>query len=140
MTRTLCQSWETRARLERLTAELEERVLERTAELAHRVAQHEALADIAARFVTLEGSSDPADAVHWGLARLGRLTNADATFLIEVPDDAGRLGQVHEWLALGMEPLCPGLEALRREEVGPGWCISPAAKSCAPRRGRGPLA
>lgn len=135
LARTLCQSWETRARLERLTAELEQRVVERTAELAHRVAQHEALADIAARFVTLEGSGDPADAIHWGLARLGRLTSADAAFLIEIPDDAGRLGQVHEWLALGMESLRPGLEALRREEVGP-WLVH-LARSQSVRCGEG---
>jgi CheY-like chemotaxis protein len=119
LARTLCQSWETRRRLEAVTAELESRVLARTAELDRRRAQQEALAEIATRFVELGSEDDPDDAVHWALARLGRLMECDISGFFHLDADQDIYRMTHEWRAYGSKPLTPDFQSLARADIAP---------------------
>jgi diguanylate cyclase (GGDEF)-like protein/PAS domain S-box-containing protein len=118
LARTLCQGWVTRRRLEALSAELENRVLARTAELDRRLAQQQILSEIATRFVELGADDDPDDAVQWTLARLGRVTGADSVFLSQETGD-GALEMTHEWVALGMGSLRPVFQGLTKAALRP---------------------
>ncbi len=119
LARTLCQSWETRRRLESVTAELESRVLARTAELDRRRAQQEALAEIATRFVELGSDDEPDDAVHWALARLGRLMECDISGFLRLDPNRESYRMTHEWQAYGSKPLMPDFQALARKDIAP---------------------
>lgn len=119
LARTLCQSWETRRRLEAVTAELESRVLARTAELDHRMAQQEALAEIATRFVELGNDDDPDDAVHWALARLGRLMESDIGLFFRLDANRENYRMTHEWRAYGIKTLKPDIQVLPRGNIAP---------------------
>jgi PAS domain S-box-containing protein len=117
LARTLCQSWETRHRLETVTAELESRVLARTAELDRRVAQQQALAEIATRFIELEGEDTIDDAIAWSLARIGRVIDADACTLFQFNPVAESFSISQEWVALGVPPLKGRLRGLSRTDI-----------------------
>lgn len=105
LARTLCQSWETRRRLEVLTTEMEARVRERTRELDRRIAQQEVLAEIATRMVELGGEDSCDDAVHWALARLGRLLDADGCGLFRIFHGQACFSLTHEWQAFGIDSI-----------------------------------
>jgi PAS domain S-box-containing protein len=121
LSRTLCQSWMTRRRLETVTAELESRVLARTAELDRRMTQQQALAEIAAQFIEegVEGNID--DTVAWSLARIGRVIDVDICGLYLMDAQQGNFSLSHEWAALGVKPLGPKLEALSRSDIMPAY-------------------
>ncbi len=107
LARTLCQSWETRRRLELLTARMEERVRERTRELEQRTLQQAVLAEIATRMVELTGYEDCDDAVHWCLAHLGRLLDADGCALLRLDPGWQSYSMTHEWTAFGVPSMTP---------------------------------
>lgn len=109
---TLGQSWHTRQRLERTTADIEHQVFARSAELEKRISQQQALAEIATRCVELGAADDLDDAVHWSLARLGKVTGADRASLIRLSPDGHNYSMSHEWLALGMPSLCDRIKDL----------------------------
>lgn len=119
LARTLCQSWETRRRLEAVTAELESRVRAHTLELDRRRAQQEALAEIATRFVELGHEDDPDDAVHWALARLGRLTACDVCGLFRLDPGRESYRMTHEWRDYGIKTLKPDFQTLPRSHLAP---------------------
>jgi diguanylate cyclase (GGDEF)-like protein/PAS domain S-box-containing protein len=122
LARTLCQSWQTRRRLEHITGEMEQRVLARTAELNKRIAQQQALAEIATRCVELGAAEYPDDAVAWALARIGRITGADMACLFRLDDRHaeadGSYSMTHEWSALGMPALQARFQAVPANEYG----------------------
>lgn len=109
---TLGQSWHTRERLARTTADIEHQVFARSTELDKRIAQQEALAEIATRCVELDAADDLDDAVHWSLARLGKVTGADRASLIRLSADGHCYNMTHEWLALGMPSLRDKIQGL----------------------------
>lgn len=117
LARTLCRSWVTRDRLHAVTSDLERRVEERTAELGARAAQQEALAEIAARFVELSAEDDPADAIQWSLARIGKLCRADAAAVIQAGDR--RLLVTHAWRALGVPDRLETIQEVPPAGLGP---------------------
>ncbi len=116
LARTLCQSWQTRHRLEAVTAEMERQVQERTVELSKRIAQRQALADIATHCIELVADDDPDDAVYWSLARIGRVVGADVSSVFRLDASGTRYNMTHEWLALGMPSLSADMQALSENE------------------------
>ncbi len=119
LARTLCQSWETRQRLEAITAEMENRVLARTAELDRRNTLQSVLVEITTRFVEASGESDIEDAVNWSLARLGRAVDADGAVLYRFNSEQDCYTHSDEWHALGVKPLPAALHYFPRAHVMP---------------------
>ncbi len=119
LARTLCQSWETRQRLEAITAEMENRVLARTAELDRRNALQSVLVEITTRFVEANAESDIEDAVNWSLARLGRAIDVDGTVLYRFNSARDAYVYSDEWHALGIKPLPATMHHLPRVDVLP---------------------
>ena len=119
LARTLCQSWETRQRLEAITAEMENRVLARTAELDRRNALQSVLVEITTRFVEASAESDIEDAVNWSLARLGRAIDVDGAVLYRFNNEQDCYTFSDEWHALGIKPLPAGMHHLPRAQVMP---------------------
>ena len=119
LARTLCQSWQTRQRLAAVTAEMERRVLLRTADLERRHALQAVLVEITTRFIEANAEVEVDDAVNWSLARLGRVMSVDgcALFRLDAAHDVYRLG--YEWHALGVRPLPEAMHALARTHIGP---------------------
>jgi diguanylate cyclase (GGDEF)-like protein/PAS domain S-box-containing protein len=119
LARTLCQSWETRQRLEAVTADMEGRVLARTAELNRRNTLQAVLVEIANRFVEAGEEDEIDDAVQWCLARLGRSLDVDgcALYQFDSARDAYRL--CYEWHPMGVEPLAESLRVISRADLGP---------------------
>ena len=112
LARTLCQSRLTRERLENLTAEMEQQVQERTAELNQRVARQLVLAEVATHCIELDSADQPDDAVHWSLARLGQATGADSASIFHIDPGGASFSMTHEWLALGTPSLHEHFQAL----------------------------
>jgi diguanylate cyclase (GGDEF)-like protein/PAS domain S-box-containing protein len=112
LARTLCQSWYTRQRLERATADIERQVFARSTELDKRIIQQQALAEIATRCVEVDEDDDLGDAVHWSLARIGKISGADRASLIRLDHDAAGYSMNHEWRALGMPELRGHIQSL----------------------------
>lgn len=121
LARTLCQSWRTRRRLEAVTAELENRVGEHSAELDRRMTQQQVLIDIAARFIELDSEDSIDDAVDWSLARIGKVIDADACALYQFDARTDSFSLGHEWVALGVKPLRTWLPALPRAGIKPAY-------------------
>lgn len=121
LARTLCQSWMTRQRLERITADMESRVLARTAELDRRIQQQQALAEIAAQFIAHESSDLLDDAVAWSMARLGRVLEMDTCALYLLRPDGDTLALRHEWSAMGIPPLPEAMRTLHRDAIRPAF-------------------
>jgi diguanylate cyclase (GGDEF)-like protein/PAS domain S-box-containing protein len=119
LARTLCQSWETRQRLEAVTAEMESRVLARTAELDRRNALQSVLVEITTRFVEASAESDIDDAVNWSLARLGRAIDVDGAVLYRFNSEQDAYAHSHEWHALGVKPLPAAMRHISRAQVTP---------------------
>jgi diguanylate cyclase (GGDEF)-like protein/PAS domain S-box-containing protein len=119
LARTLCQSWETRQRLEAITAEMEERVLARTAELDRRNALQSVLVEITTRFIEASAESDIEDAVNWSLARLGRAIDVDGSVLYRFNSEQDCYTYSDEWHALGIKPLPAAMHHLPRAHVMP---------------------
>ena len=119
LARTLCQSWETRQRLEEVTSEMERRVLLRTAELNQRNALQAVLVEIATRFVEAGAEDDINDAVQWCLARFGRAIDVDSCTLyqFDAGHDSYRLS--HEWHPMGVQPVADSLRVIARADVAP---------------------
>lgn len=119
LARTLCQSWETRQRLESITAEMESRVLARTAELDRRNALQSVLVEITMRFVEASGENDIDDAVNWSLARLGRAIDVDGCALYRFDRAGDCYSHRHEWNALGVKPLPSPMQRIARADLAP---------------------
>lgn len=119
LARTLCQSWETRQRLEMVTAEMERQVLLRTADLERRHALQAVLVEITTRFIEANAEAEVDDAVNWSLARLGRVMSVDgcALYRLDAARDVYRLA--YEWHALGVQNLPEAMQALERTAIGP---------------------
>lgn len=121
LARTLSQSWVTRQRLEKATADLETRVLARTAELDRRIREQQALAEIAARFIAHDSEDQLDDAVAWSMARLGRVLSVDLCALFLLCPDGESLALRHEWRAMGIPPLAPAVHTLHRDAIRPAF-------------------
>ncbi len=121
LARTLCQSWETRRRLEAVTAELESRVVARTAELDSRMIQQQALAEIAAQFIEMSVEENIDDAVAWSLARIGRVIDADVCSLYQLHAAEEKFSLRHEWMALGVKPPRTELQELSQADIRPAY-------------------
>jgi diguanylate cyclase (GGDEF)-like protein/PAS domain S-box-containing protein len=119
LARTLCQSWETRQRLEKVTLEMDRRVQARTAELDRRIALQEVLVEVITRFVEAGADNDLDDAVIWSLARFGRAADVDICGLYQFNAELDCYQHSHEWLALGVKPTPDSLRQVARAEVAP---------------------
>jgi diguanylate cyclase (GGDEF)-like protein/PAS domain S-box-containing protein len=98
----LRRAWLADKRLERVTSDMEHQAFAQATELDKRVTQQQALAEIATRCVELAEDDDLDDAVHWSLARIGKVTGADRVGLIRLDADLATFVMSHEWRALGV--------------------------------------
>jgi CheY-like chemotaxis protein len=119
LARTLCQSWQTRQRLEAVTAEMESRVRQRTLELERRNALQEVQIDVAGRFNEVGPDDDIDDAVNWSLARLGRVIDVDSCSLFRYDATRDHYCLSHEWHALGSKPLPASMQTIPRGDIAP---------------------
>lgn len=119
LARTLCQSWETRQRLEAVTAEMESRVIARTAELDRRNSLQAVMVEISTRFIESSAENGIDDAVNWSLARLGRAIDVDGCVMYCFDKAQDCYFMRHEWHALGVDALPPQLHRLPRNEMAP---------------------
>lgn len=119
LARTLCQSWQTRQRLEAVTAEMEVRVRRRTAELERRNTLQAVLIEIANRFIEVGPEDAIDDAVNWSLARLGRVIDVDACalFRFDAAQDAYQCS--YSWHALGVRALTDSMRSIERGMMAP---------------------
>lgn len=89
---------EVNAVLERLNAELEAKIVDRTAALNYRVELEQLIASISTEFINLD-SSEIDTGIQLALQRLGEFVQADRSYLFQFSADGLTLSYTHEWCA-----------------------------------------
>ncbi|MGH7454109.1 MAG: PAS domain-containing protein, partial [bacterium] len=132
--------------IRRLNEDLEQRVLERTAELRttnvalereiaerkgaqeelqYRVELEQFVAAISTQFINLPLAQID-DAVNRALKKLGAITGVDRSYVFQIHDDGKIMDNTHEWCAEGIEPQ---IQFLQAQEIAPfPWAAEKMAR------------
>lgn len=95
--------------LKKSSAELDQRVRERTAELRHRLEYEELLVSLSTAFVSTELDGRQSDAIgerlETALEEIGKFTGVDRCYIYKFSADCSTVSLAHEWCAPGVTSL-----------------------------------